>query len=55
MSVAATKPQIVNQNISYEVIGHYTKNDLTAIVAPFYKVFNTSGNVSATMPQEFAP
>ena len=55
MSVAATKTQIVNQNISYEVIGHYTKNDLTAIVAPFYKVFNTSGNVSATMPQEFAP
>jgi hypothetical protein len=55
MSVAATKPQIVNQNISYEVIGHFTKGDLTAIVTPFYNVFNTSGNVSATMPEEFAP
>jgi beta-glucanase (GH16 family) len=55
MTDVAMQTKVVNQNVAYEVIGHFTKDDLTAIVTPFYNVFNTSGNVSATMPEEFAP
>lgn len=50
MSYSTTsKPNIiVNQDISYQILGHYTKEDLNNLVLPFYTAFNYSTRSAPT-------